>query len=115
MGEEIRELPEGTHVEFTYAKSDDYKVYFINGAYGGLTPHGDIECNFFFEHKPLPESEVLVNVGGKLEKLPEEISNPQFTREIKVGIILTPPEARIIAKWLNDKVDDFDRLFKPVG
>jgi hypothetical protein len=113
MGEDIKELPEGAHVKFTYLKSDDYNVHFINGAYGGLTTHGDIVCNFFFEYKPLPESEELVNVGGKLEKPPEEISNPQFTREVKVGIILAPSEARIIAKWLNEKADAFEKIFKP--
>lgn len=38
----------GSNVRFVFRKAADYKLYYSNGAYGGLTPHGDIICNFFF-------------------------------------------------------------------
>ncbi len=58
---------EPVHVKFTFQRPDDYKMYFVNGAYGGLTPHGDLICNFFFEYKTLPESEEAIATNdGKL-------------------------------------------------
>ncbi len=42
-------------IKYTYKQSDDYKQYFVNGVYGGPTPHGELLCTFFFEHSTLPE------------------------------------------------------------
>jgi hypothetical protein len=111
MGEEVKEgVP--VRVKFTFRKAENYKTHFINGAYGGLSPHGDVICNFFFEYKTLPESEEAIVTDGKLTPVKNALQESEMTRELKVGVIMSPSEARIIAKWLNDKVDEFEKIFQ---
>lgn len=111
MGDEeiLSQSIEGAPVKFIFKKTDDYKMHFINGAYGGLTPHGDVVCNFFFEYRELPESEDAVVSGGKVDPVPNKQLN--MIRELKAGIILTPAQAMTIGKWLQDKAGEFEKIF----
>lgn len=110
---EKREPPnEISKVRFIYNDPEDYQRYFINGAVGGLTPRGELICNFFFEYKELPDSEEAVVEDGKLKILNEPISEPEIFREIKCSIILRPEEARSIAGWFAAKADEYDEHFK---
>lgn len=107
-------LSEGQTVKFIYSKHEDYKLYYINGAYGGLTPRGDLICNFFFEYKELPKDEEHVVEGDKLVPKPKKIdSGPhEVVRDIKTGVIMTPGQAENFANWLNEKVAESKKIFK---
>lgn len=102
---------EVSNVRFIYIQPDACRRHFINGAIGGLTPRGEVLCNFFFEYKELPDSENAVVEGGKLRTIPEAISGAEIIREIQCGIILNPVQARSIAQWLVEKADESDSLF----
>jgi hypothetical protein len=99
-----QEIP--TKVRFVYKKFEEYKTHYANGAYGAITPRGDFEFNFFFEHRDIPEDEVMNVEEGQLK--PEEQNSTEVTimRDIKVGIIMTPVQAENLGKWFISTVDD---------
>ncbi|WP_348304348.1 DUF3467 domain-containing protein [Methanothrix sp.] len=104
------------HVKFIFKKSDNFEMFFVNGAYGGLTPHGDIVCNFFFEYKKMPDFEdAIVSADDKLTPIENKVEEIEMLREIKTGIILTPNEAKKLADWLNGKVIEFEKTFTDEG
>lgn len=105
---------EGLTVKFIYSKPEDYKLHYINGAYGGLTPRGDLICNFFFEYKELPEEEEHIIEGDQLKLKPEGINTVprEVLREMKTGVIMTPDQAEKLASWLTEKVAEFKRTSK---
>jgi len=104
---------EGLTVKFIYSKSEDYKLHYINGAYGGLTPRGDLICNFFFEYRELPEEEEHIVEGDQLRLKTEGINaGPrEVLRDMKTGVIMTPAQAEKLANWLMEKVVEFKKTF----
>lgn len=96
-------------VKFNFRRPEGYELHFVNGAYGGLTPHGDIICEFYFEYKDLPEEETGDIVNGNLimDKKDSE-GEIELERLFKTGIIISPQEARNVATWLNNKVEEFE-------
>lgn len=43
-------------IEFRYVRGENYKPAYVNGAYGGVNPKGDVVIHFFTEMYPLPDS-----------------------------------------------------------
>jgi len=105
------QIEEVSKVRFIYIQPDGCQKHFINGAIGGLTPRGEIICNFFFEYKELPDSEEAVIEDNQLKTLKVPISEPEIIREIKCSIILNHAQARKIAEWLVGKADEYDSHF----
>lgn len=100
-------------VKFIYNKPEDYRTYYANGAFGAITPRGDYEFNFFFEHKDLPEKEVMNIEGDQLK--PEEQKNlAEITviRDFKVGMIMTIEQAEELGKWLLSTIENYKKQLK---
>jgi len=92
-------------VTFSYNKPDDYKIIYVNGVYGGLTPRGDICCHFFLEYNKLPSKQEFGLIGGKIgERVEKKGKTLQVNRDLKVGIMLKADCAEDIANWLLEKV-----------
>jgi len=99
----------GSKVKFIFRKAEDYKLHFANGAYGGLTPHGDLVCNFFFEYRSLPDMETADIIEGKLYPIESSSPEVEMIRELQTGVIMTPNEAKNLAQWLLQKVEEFEK------
>ena len=98
----------GHKIRFKYSISDNYTPKYINGAYGGITPRGEIVVNFFFERNDMPVSqEYSVTPDGKLgsemSSVPEDVSST-ICRHVETGIILTLNSAKELSGWLNEKI-----------
>lgn len=88
-------------VKFVNKKSEEYQIYYANGAIGMFNPRGDIEFNFFFEHGDIPQEHVMNIEEGKLvPKADENNTETKIIREIKVGIIMTPAQAESLGNWI---------------
>lgn len=106
---EIIEAPQETptKVRFAYKKPEDYQTHYANGAYGAITPRGDFEFNFFFEHRDVPEEEVMNIEGDKLKPEEQSSTDIRVTRDLKVGVIMTIGQAESLGKWLIETIDEF--------
>ena len=115
---ETRPMPDETttpptKIKFIFKKSEDYKLHFVNGAYGGFTTHGDLICNFFFESQGMP-TEQEADIEGtqiKFHKV-KHAEVPEYMRDVKFGIIMTPQQAVSLRNWLNKQIKDFGQKFK---
>ena len=98
-------------VKFIFRKSEGYQIHYVNGAFGGLTPRGDILYHLFFEHRDLPGEEEMTIEEGKL-KPQEDLADLEMVRDLKVGIIMTPEQAESLANWLLSRVGEINREFE---
>ena len=103
--EEPQETP--TKVRFIYKKPEAYQTHYANGAYGAISPRGDFEFNFFFEHRDVPEEEVMNVEEGKLKPEEQTSTDIAVARDLKVGIIMTIEQAESLGKWLIKTLDEF--------
>lgn len=100
------------NVKFIYNKSDKFNLYYTNGAIGGLTPQGDIICNFYFEYKEVPKEQDAIVRDDKLEMKEDATSTTEILRELEVGVIMTPKQAKNLAEWLNGKIREYEDHFE---
>jgi len=97
-GEKTRELT------FRYIFDDLYNPVYVNGAYGGLSPRGEIVMNFFLERTGLPYSQThAVGDDGTLGKVVgKEPEDQVVVRFVTTGIVLSTESAKTIHKWLGE-------------
>ena len=96
-----------TKVRFAYKRPEAYQTYYANGAYGAISPRGDFEFNFFYEHSDVPEEEVMNLEEGNLKPEEQISTDIRITRDLKVGIIMTTEQAESLSKWLIKTLDEF--------
>ena len=105
-------VPSHFKVKYVYKKSDDYKLHFINGAYGGFTSSGDLVCNFYFESQDIPAEEEAIVEGAQITPIEKDDSDTKkFVRELKSGIIMTPQEMVALRDWFNIRIKQFNETF----
>lgn len=102
-----QEIP--TKVRFIYKKPDEHQTHFVNGAYGAINLRGDFEFNLFYEHRDMPEEELMSVEDGKLKPEVQNITDVTIIRDIKVGIIMTPQQAETLGNWLLNTIDEFKK------
>ena len=107
MAEPERELAV-PQITFHLIKSNFFRVVHADGAWGGVTPRGFIEVNFYSERQPIPRS-LTHSVNLESGTLGAEIREARVTkegpvREVEVGVIMDLQCARSVRKWLDDKI-----------
>ena len=109
-------MPEKPNIKFKYIFPDDYNPKYINGAYGGITPKGEIAVNFYLERQGLPISqkyEIMPEgkLGDEIDKEPSDLQT-SMVRYVDTGILLNLNSAKEIIAWLNEKVEIIERMQK---
>lgn len=99
-------------IEFHYEKGNNHRVINIDGAWGGITPHSDIQMSIFSERLPFPElDEIEITDEMTLGKLTKQISRKKgVVREIEATLTMTPTVARAVADWLLGKLAQLEEL-----
>lgn len=107
-----QEIP--TKVRFIYKKPEEYQTHFANGAYGAINPRGDFEFHFFFEHRDMPEEEIMSVEEGKLKPEERNLTDVTIMRDLKVGVIITPEQAENFGKWLLNTIDEYKKKIENI-
>jgi hypothetical protein len=103
-------------VRFKYVFSKEYNPVYINGAYGGIGPRGELAINFYLERSPVPNEEVrnLLEDGSIGDQVKLEPPNLQETiiRYIDTGVIINYETAKILHKWLGTNIKLMETMKK---
>lgn len=100
-------LPTDADYLIAYEKSPAYRHIPINGVWGNATPVS-INANFFFQQPTFPDA--TIHSGGDGAEVNREMPRSAVTRTLEVGIAMSLGDARFIANWLLEKVDEAERL-----
>lgn len=100
-------------VTFIYERGPLYRTVFAEGAFGGPSPGGLIEMNFYTVHRPLPDKavhEVDVEAGVVGSEIRDErIVRAGIVREVEVAVLLTPATAKSVHKWLGERIAEIEK------
>ena len=83
-----------------FARSPEYRVIAATGAWGGLSPNGELVFDFYVERRATPDRmEITVASNGSAEE--KRLPDPQpLLREAQVGVVLRPDIAKSIGQFL---------------
>lgn len=109
-------------VRFVFRKAPDCRTIAANGAYGGLTPRGDVHMHLFIESPAVPEVTEMVpeedgSPGPETAVSPkaEEGIRAVVEREVQVGVLMSPSTARLLGRWLLTRCEEWESLRDQFG
>lgn len=109
-GKETKKLPSA--INFDYIKSNQFRVIHVDGAHGGVSPKGFIQMAFFSERAPIPTRETYALEQGKLGKRKKVVQRDAIVREVEVETLIDLQVAKIIVRWLEEKIVQAEKLMK---
>ncbi|MEW6127721.1 MAG: hypothetical protein AB1757_11845 [Acidobacteriota bacterium] len=101
-------------VEFVFEYDPNYRLVPANGAWGGITPRGDIRIDFFVESQAIPHRvvnkiDIKANaIGEEIKRVPEK----HFVRQIQVSILMNPSAFESLGEWIQDRLEQLKELSK---
>lgn len=96
------------NIQFHNKLSPNFREIHVDGAYGGITPRGYINLNFYAERFPIPKSTTYNLQENKLaEKITEECK-AGIIREYEFGVYLDFNTATDIYNFLGQKIKELE-------
>jgi hypothetical protein len=96
-------MDDSIKVKYKYDKN--YNPSYANGAYGGLSPLGEIIIHFYLERSPLPISQTLKTAEGlptaEIAEFEPDDLNVSIVRFVESGVVLNYETAKEVAKFLE--------------
>ena len=103
-----RKNPE--RIAFDFVRSPFFRVVHSNGAWGGITPQGELSVTFYSERSAPPRriTHELTSEGLGREVSRDGGSNVQ--REYEVEVLMNMREAISLHQWLGRHIDTWQTL-----
>lgn len=91
---------------FKYIHPDGLRDYYVNGAWGGITPRKEIHMHLYSERHPIPKLAIhKVKQDGSLEKEDKMELGGDIVRLIQASVIMNIDTAISLRDWLTRMVD----------
>lgn len=100
-----------TKIRYEYIQENNAKPNYTHGVWGGLSPLGEIEVNFYVESDKIPEfSERRMDEEGTLgpEMAPYNENERIIIRNIHSKILINYQTAKALIEWLEEKVESLE-------
>lgn len=100
-----------TKIRYEYIQENNAKPSYTHGVWGGISPLGEIEVNFYVESDKIPDfSERRMDEDGALgpEMAPYNENERIIIRNIHSKILLNYQTAKALLEWLEEKVESLE-------
>ena len=97
-------------------KSSGFRQIHADGAYGGVTPTGYINLNFYSQRTAIPKgTEFELTKNGNIGKALNNLdgSKEGVIREFEFGVYMDAPTAQSLIDFLTSKLEEREELLKP--
>ena len=99
-----------TEITFEFAHSPFFRAIHSNGAWGGITPRGELSVTFYSERLSLPRT--IVHEVTPAGVVGDEITRDHtksIRRECEVEVLMNMESAISLHSWLGSKVEEWRR------
>jgi hypothetical protein len=112
MAKKSNKSPENGHskdeieVVVGFVKSNFFRVIHADGAWGGISPFGDIHMAFYSERSAIPDVGKLTLSAktGQFTKPEQYEADSEIVREMEADVVVDLNTAIRIRAWLDDKI-----------
>lgn len=103
-----------SEIDIHYLKTGNYRIFHVDGAFGGPTPNGQIYMALFVERATIPEVvRYEIKRDGSLSEEISRLGKTGAVREVEAGIIMNLETAKSLREWLNQKITEIESVFNP--
>ena len=105
--------PTPESIEFHFIKSVHFRTVHVDGAWGGITPRGAIQCAIYSERQPIPRTikQYLTEDSRLSDKYDTLEARDGMIREVEANLIMSLSTAVSLRDWLNTKINQYTTLF----
>lgn len=106
-------MTDDAKIRFNWTRSNHFRVIHADGAYGGLTPYGNVFFTLYSDHPVFPETTVhSVSEEGVLgpEISGEKKLKDGVERELEVSVVMALPAAKALHAWLAERIGVLESL-----
>lgn len=97
-------------IDFHFIKSADYKVIHVDGAHGGISPHGYVQMTLYAERFPIPQITThSITPEKQLGKETDRVGRDGLIRECAVTAMMDYRTTVALRDWLNQKIEILDK------
>ena len=90
---------------FRYVYPSDLRDYYVNGAWGGLTPRDEIYMHLYSERRPIPKTITHeVKEDGLIGDEIDRKYGGDVIRLIQASVVMDVTVAIAIRDWLDSKI-----------
>lgn len=106
------ESVESVEVAIKYVKSNFFRVVHSDGAWGGISPQGNIHIAFYNERSAIPDiSKLHISKQTSEQVKPEEFeAESKVVREVEVDVVMDLGTSIQLRDWLDDKIKKLQQL-----
>lgn len=104
-------------IKFKYIFNQQYNPKYVNGAFGGIGPQGEIIINFYMERAALPNAQTFSLENDQVSEEIIEDREPEdhphsFVRFVENGVVLDYKNAKEIHRWLGEHIKKLEKSFE---
>ncbi len=89
--------------------SNSFRELHVDGAYGGITPKGMYNINFYAERLAIPKSSEFEVIDNRYKKISDSIDSKKgIIREFEAGVYMTIETAKELHKWLGENIGKYE-------
>jgi hypothetical protein len=103
---------EQREVVIKYIKSNLFRVIHADGAWGGMSPHGDIHISFYNERPAIPDRSRFVVSEDQVVKSEEFEAESELVREVEIDVVVDLQTARSLRTWLDGRIVALEELIQ---
>jgi len=93
--------------------SNNFRELHVDGAYGGMTPQGLCNINFYAERLAIPKATDYKIEDRKLIKISDSPDSKKgIIREFETGVYMTFESAKELHRWLGEQISIFEEQKK---
>ena len=101
---------ENRRLEVKYIFNEDYNPDYATGAYGGLSPNGDIVMNFYQERSAIPNYTIVeFDENGRASSVKNKPEILPVIRYIVSGVTMNLDAAKQLNIWLNGLIEQAEK------
>lgn len=97
-------------VQLDYIKSNHFRVIFVDGAIGSVSPSGMLQMALFSEREAIPRSiRHALNSDGRLGDEISSVRRADYVREVDVSATMSIETAKGLITWLQERVEELEQ------
>lgn len=100
--------------KFEYVKGSLFRVVHSDGAFGGLTPNGNLHISIYSERFAIPQFITQRVVDGRVGEETSREGKDWIIRELEVDIVMSLATANSLLAWLEDKIALLENPSAPI-
>lgn len=107
---------EAGQIRYDYIKSNLFRVIYVQGIFGGITPKGNLQIALWNERWPIPKQSTykFSSADGQIsdEIMEERVVRDAVVREVEIQLLMDIDTAKVFSSWIQKHIADIEKATK---